>query len=176
MGPLDPSVDVGKNSYNIGIIREAFRKTYAKLCHLYREYSIGNISCTDSLLKEVIYPHDALFTRSLPFDSIREKVLHYESSGGDEANPGFSEWLRKGTQWRGLAPYPSRLKHLTHPRPTLFVDDALRKETERHFERYFEMIKKLRKLRKEALNREKELENNGIITFGEGVSKKRHLP
>eukprot|EP00915_Cephaloidophora_sp_WS-2016_P003903 GHVH01005278.1.p1 GENE.GHVH01005278.1~~GHVH01005278.1.p1 ORF type:complete len:593 (-),score=106.21 GHVH01005278.1:388-2166(-) len=146
--PLDPSVDVGRNSYNIPIIRDAFKKTYARLCYTYKMWSSGGCTPLTSILQEIIWASDLLFTRTLPLDAIREKIRHYEvrelhalprdlsapqASGGDLANSSFQLWLTKGVDFNGVAPYPSRLNHLSHPRPGLLICDQLRQETKAHF-------------------------------------------
>eukprot|EP00914_Ancora_sagittata_P019677 GHVO01039228.1.p1 GENE.GHVO01039228.1~~GHVO01039228.1.p1 ORF type:complete len:441 (+),score=43.54 GHVO01039228.1:205-1527(+) len=71
--PLDRTVDIGKNSYNIRLVKNAMRHAYMTLAEAFQTNSSKDDPPV-SLLKQIIFTNDPLFIRKPRHDSSTDTV------------------------------------------------------------------------------------------------------
>lgn len=87
--PLEPDADIGKNSYNIVVVRNAFAQTFQDLTELCARWQCGDFPRDRAIMGCVIIDRDPLFKRKRPPPGSHSSMKRaLEDSEASKASPG----------------------------------------------------------------------------------------
>lgn len=157
--PLATELDIGKSSYEIRTVRNAFRQSFLNLAELHRMWTSGHFPREKSLLTgaSIIFPSDPL---------LRNRVRVPSKYHGDTP-------LEKSPWWKGIRPLLGL--PVGAPRPPPEIPESILTQVSQELEAIYARGLNAGLLGDPAIGRQRAAHNNYHYRHAEPASKRRRV-